>query len=124
MAKRSVLTAEEYSIPYHLDYYQHIRKRTQDLIAAQYSDDFTEVRKFIIKYHPDFWLIDKTAFEVNYLQNNNWLRQFTAETETAIALLQEDKQPALLTTADKCSIFSETNLILLDTKCILQALSS
>ena len=124
LAKRSVLTAEEYSIPYHLDYYQQIRQRTQDLIRAQYGDNFIEPKKFIAKYHIDFWLIDKTAFTVEYLQNNNWLKQFKTETERASALLQEDKQSALLTTIDKCNILTETDLILLDTKCIVKAIRS
>ncbi len=120
LAKRSVLVAEEYSIPYHLDYYQQIRQRTKDLIAVQYSDNLVEIKNFIQKYNIDFWLLDKNAFTVNYLQNNNWLRQFKSETETAIAFLQEDKQPALLTKIDNCSIFSDINLVLMHTKCIRQ----
>ncbi|MGF1541843.1 MAG: hypothetical protein ACFCU5_15570 [Pleurocapsa sp.] len=118
LAKRSVLTAQEYSIPYHLDYYLPIRQRTQDLIGAQYSDSLTEIKTFISKYNIDLWLIDKNAFTVNYLQNNNWLQQFKSETNQAIALLQENKSPAILSKINDCSIFTETNLILLNAKCI------
>ena len=116
LAKRSVLTAAEYSIPYHLDYYQQIRQRTQDLITAQYSNNLTEVQNFIQKYHLDFWLIDKNAFTINYLQNNNWIKQYQTATDKAIALLK-DNQPALVSKIDRCTVLSEKDLILLDAKC-------
>lgn len=116
LAKRSVLTAAEYSIPYHLDYYQQIRQRTQDLITAQYSNNLTEVQSFIEKYHLDFWLLDKNAFTINYLQNNSWIEQYHTATNKAIALLK-DRQPALVSKIDKCAVFSEKNLILLDAEC-------
>ncbi|MGL5794678.1 MAG: hypothetical protein ACRC06_09765 [Waterburya sp.] len=118
-AQRSVLVAEEYSIPYHLDYYQPIRQRTQDLIKAQYSSSQEEVNQFIKQYGIDLWLLDKNAFTTQYLQNNSWLRQFQPETQQAIASLKSTQQPLVATKTKQCRIFQTAKLELLDTQCLL-----
>ena len=118
LAKRSVLTAAEYSIPYHLDYYQSIRQRTQDLIGAQYSNNLQEIKTFIDRYGVDLWLIDRDAFIVSYLQNNNWLMQFQLPLSGAIAFLQQNPEPVLLTKFRECSVFEDDKLVLLNAKCI------
>ncbi|MGV2828300.1 hypothetical protein [Myxosarcina sp. GI1(2024)] len=118
LAERSVLTAAEYSIPYHLDYYQPLRQRTQDLIAAQYSNNLEVIQTFIDKYNLDMWLLDRDAFTVNYLENNNWLMQFQPQAKRAIAFLQQNSQPVLITKFEGCRMFENDNLILLSAKCI------
>jgi len=119
-ARRSVLTAREYSIPYHWDYYGQIRQRTRDLIAAQYSLDLKDVIQFSDRHNADFWLLDRSAFTPEYLTQNDWLNQFTDEVQPAISNLKNG-QPAIVQTIAKCSIYSTVNLNLLDTKCFKTA---
>ena len=140
-AQRSVLTAREYSIPYHWDYYKQIRQRTQDLIQAQYSSNQTDVQQFIHQYQVDFWLIDRTAFTNEYLQHNDWLRQFQPEIQQAMPLCEAvchgtsfassfrtasfaianlTKPSAIAQKIDQCSIFSTPNLNVLDSNCLLK----
>ena len=116
-ARRSVLTAREYSIPYHWDYYGQIRQRTQDLITAQYSPNIKDVRRFIDRYDIDLWLLDRSSFTPEYITQNDWLKQFTAEIQPAIDNLKNG-QPAILQKGDRCSIYSTADLNLLDTKCL------
>lgn len=120
LAQRSVLVAEEYSIPYHLDYYQQIRRRTKNLIAAQYSLNQAEVNQFIQKYNIDLWLLDQNAFQVEYLLHNPWLKQFKPETENAILSFKQVKKPILATKVPECKIWRTTELIALDAKCMLK----
>ena len=123
LAQRSVLVAAEYSIPYHLDYYQPIRQRTQDLIQAQYSLDQKTVIDFINQYDVDFWLVDKNAFTVDYLKSNSWLRQFVSKLEQAIANI-ENKQTIVLSAIDtKCNLLQQQDYILLKTNCIARQIS-
>ena len=119
LAQRSVLTSREYSIPYHLDYYNPIRQRTKDLIQAQYSNSQTDLTQFVEKYQPDFWAIDKNAFEIDYLEGNRWLKQFQPETQNAIANLQRGK-PAIADKIDRCSVLETAKLNLLDARCVTQ----
>lgn len=119
-AQRSVLVAEEYSIPYHQDYYQQIRQRAKDLIKAEYSDDPEEVKQFIREYDLDLWLLDKNTFTVEYLKSNGWLMQFQPEANSAIAILEQSKRSILSTKINSCQIFQEAELILLDAQCIIQ----
>ena len=119
LAQRSVLTSREYSIPYHLDYYNPIRQRTKDLIQAQYTNNQTDLTQFVEKYQPDFWAIDKNAFEIDYLQDNKWLQQFQPETQNAIANLQQGK-PAIVDKIPRCSVLETAKLNLLDPRCVTQ----
>ena len=119
LAQRSVLTSREYSIPYHLDYYDPIRQRTKDLIQAQYSNSQADLTQFVEKYQPDFWAIDKNAFEIIYLENNGWLNQFQPETQNAIANLQQGK-PAIADKIDRCSVLHSIKLNLLDARCVAE----
>ena len=119
LAQRSVLVAAEYSIPYHWDYYQLIRQRTQDLIQAQYSLNQTELARFVQKYQIDLWLLDRDAFTTKYLADNLWLRQFQPKTKNAVSLLQQGKKPVITTMIDRCSIFQTAGLNLLDAQCLL-----
>ena len=125
-AQRTVLTAREYSIPYHWDYYGQIRQRTQDLIQAQYTLNPDELKQFIRKYQIDLWLIDHNAFTTAYLMQNDWLRQYQSSTSPAIsptslaiANLQQQKPLAITKKLYQCSIFRTLELTLLSSKCLL-----
>lgn len=118
LAQRKVLVAEEYSIPYHLGYYEPIRQRTRDLIQAQYSSDPKIITNFIQQYDIDLWLVDRDAFTINYLQNNKWLMQFPEEIKQAIALLADNHTIIIKNNLDRCSLFPTANSILLDAQCL------
>ncbi len=118
LAQRRVLVAAEYSIPYHLGYYEQIRQRTRDLIQAQYSSNPKTLTDFIQQYDIDLWLVDRDAFTADYLQNNIWLRQFQPEIKQAIANLTDNPAIILNKNLDHCSIFSTQNSILVDAQCL------
>ncbi|MCC0177978.1 hypothetical protein I4641_13420 [Waterburya agarophytonicola K14] len=119
LAKRSVLVSEEYSIPYHWDYYQQIRQRAKDLIQAQYSSSQAEIEHFIKQYKIDLWLLDKDTFNSEYLSKNSWLNQFQPETKNAIAKLQDNNKFILNNKSDRCSVFQTAKLNLLDARCLI-----
>ncbi len=125
LAGRSVLVAEEYAIPYHQGYYQAIRQRVKDLIAAQYSTNRETLVEFTNQYQPDFWLLDKSAFTKNYLTQNQWLQQFQPEANQAFKKL-EIKQKSYLekileTVGDRCIVFNSDQHTLLDPKCLIRS---
>jgi hypothetical protein len=118
LAARSVLVAEEYAIPYHQRYYQQIRQRIKDLITAQYSSEPKAVADIIDKYNLSLWLLDRNAFTIEYLKNNQWLQQYQPETTRAINLLQSQQKTILEIKSDRCVIFQNKTHLLLDTKCL------
>jgi hypothetical protein len=121
LAHRSVLVSEEYSIPYHQGYYRQIRKRTQDLIAAQYSQNLQEIQEFIQRYRINLWLLDRSAFETSYLEQNKWIQQFNREAKQAIENLSSDREPIVKQMQSRCQVFEDKNLVLLDTSCLLKS---
>jgi hypothetical protein len=116
-AQRSILVGSEYAIPYHWGYYQQFRQRTLDLIRAQYSPNSQVVSDFIEKYQVNFWLLNKAAFQVEYLTNNDWLQQYQPATQQAEKQLREGTMPALATVIDNCRRFENEQLVLLSTAC-------
>ena len=118
LAKRSTLVAAEYAIPYHYGYYQQIDRRIRDLITAQYSPDLDTVKQFINKYQLNFWLISKNAWTIDYLKNNPWLMQFQPEVAKAMENIKTNQQPAITQLIDRCQIFTDTDLAVMDSNCI------
>ncbi|MEC4985941.1 MAG: hypothetical protein SAJ37_09580 [Oscillatoria sp. PMC 1068.18] len=118
-AQRSILVGREYAIPYHLGYYNQFRQRVRDLIKAQYSPELTIVTQFINKYQINFWLLDRNAFSLEYLQNQ-WVEQYPPTSTQAEANLAAGKTPILATISETCAVFETDNLIILETKCILE----
>lgn len=128
-AKRPILVAREYSLPFHTKYYGQIRQRVIDLITAQYNPDLDRVRQFIQKYGVDFWLLDSSAFQPDYFDridraNRRWLNLYQPATSEAISNLQQGTIPALAKFVDRCAVLRERDLVLLQTDCLLKANSN
>lgn len=119
LAARSVLVAEEYSIPYHQKYYQQLRRQTKDLITAQYSSNKYAIAKILKNYNVTLWLIERNAFTIKYLQNNQWLQQYQPETQLAISLLKDHQKPLIEKLSDRCKLLDTNSYIILDTNCLL-----
>lgn len=120
-AKRSVLVGREYSVPYHMGYYNQIRQRTIELINAQYNPDLEPVRRFIQKYGIDFWLVDQVVLTPDYLTNNRWLWQYQPVASNAVALLKQGTIPVLSRVMKRCSVFEANGLVVLQASCIAKA---
>ncbi|MFB2968464.1 hypothetical protein ACE1CD_05795 [Aerosakkonema sp. BLCC-F183] len=128
-AKRPILVAREYSLPFHTKYYGQIRQRVIDLISAQYNPDLDRVRQFIQKYGVDFWLLESSAFQPDYFDridsaNRRWLNLYQPATSEAISNLQQGIVPALAKFVDRCAVLRERDLVLLQTDCLLKANSN
>src|SRR5262249_3042376 len=72
-ARRPILVAREYSLPFHKGYYEEVSRRATDLIEASYTDDETELRRFIERYHVKFLLIEKRLLSADHLKHDAWL---------------------------------------------------
>lgn len=79
--QRSVLVSREFSHPYELGYYNQFRKRTLDLIKAQYTPNLSEVKMFINQYKISYFLLEKEVFKPQYISESlaqqDWLKPFT-----------------------------------------------
>ncbi|MEC4982577.1 MAG: hypothetical protein SAJ37_02705 [Oscillatoria sp. PMC 1068.18] len=119
-AQRSILVNREYAIPYHLGYYNQYRQRVKDLIQAHYSRNWEEITAFIAKYNIDFWVIDDSAFTAEFLRDRNWIKQYQPITQQTINRLQQGETPLLAKIQSSCAVFTEDNLTVIPSKCILK----
>lgn len=118
--KRSILVGGAgFPVPYHKGYYAEIRKRTIDLIEAQYSSDLNQVQRFIQKYGIDFWLVEHSAVAPNYLAQSRWIRQYQPAANNAINQLAQGTIPALFNLKERCSVFNTGNFVVLQASCIV-----
>jgi len=117
-AKRSVLTSKELAIPYHLGYYRPLRDRVMATIKAQYSPKRQEVTEFINRYGVDFWLVERNAFTVKYIDNHRWMQQFQPVTNRARSHLESGIVPFISTKIETCSVLETTGYFVLDAQCL------
>lgn len=115
-SQRSILVGSEYAVPYHQGYYRKFRKRSLELIQAQYSQDLTDVQQLIKKYGIDFWLLDRAAFTPEYVASDRWIQQYQPLATQAIAQMQQGV-PAL-SKITQCSVFATRGLVVLEADCI------
>lgn len=120
-ARRSVLVAPEYAIPYHTGYYAEFSQRAKDLIRAQYTPILAELQQFITKYGIDFWLLEQSAFTPDYLAKNDWIQQYQPEATEAIAQLNLETPAALANLIETCAVFRTGDFILLSAKCMIDS---
>jgi hypothetical protein len=116
-SQRSILLGREYGMPYHLGYYRQFKQRAIDLLMAQYSADIAVVKKFIKKYNISFWMLEKNALTLDYVQDYGWLKNFDSTPEI-IANIKQGKTPALAHYMERCAVFQNERLVVLKAACI------
>ncbi|MGF1481643.1 MAG: hypothetical protein ACFB4I_19520 [Cyanophyceae cyanobacterium] len=117
--QRSVLFSQELALAFHPAYYTPMQQRARDLIRAQYSADPSILNHVIQKYDIDYWLIDRTAFEPDYFQEQPWLVHTSFNNEIQEAIAQQN--PVFPQLVPNCSVVSTETLILLDAACLREA---
>ncbi|MGD1806830.1 hypothetical protein ACP6PL_15500 [Dapis sp. BLCC M126] len=120
-ARRSTLVAQEYSLPYHVEYYSQFSQKAIDLIQAQYTSNPEEVNNFIQNYGVDFWLLDLTAYDSRYVADKEFIRQYNLA-DSIIYQLEQNLIPALSVTMESCSVLTSKRIALLPTSCIINEL--
>ncbi len=118
-SQRSLLLAKEYAVPYQKGYYSRYLQRINDLIRAQYTSDQAVLQKFINQYGIDFWMLERNALTLQYLQDYGWIDVFDSTPE-AIASLKQGKIPVLAESMTSCAVFDNGMIVVLDASCILK----
>ena len=122
-SQRSVLLAKEYAVPYQKGYYSRYLQRVNDLIRAQYTPDRSVLQKFINQYGVDFWMLDRNALTLEYVQDYGWINDFDSTPEAMLAL-QQGKIPVLAEAMTSCAVFQNDVLVVLETSCIAKLAGS
>jgi hypothetical protein len=116
-SQRSTLAGREYGVPYQVGYYRQIRQRAEQLIAAQYSPTLAAAQQVIQTYGVDFWLLDLTAFDAEYVTDHDWLKSFPKFREQALKQLAV-QPPALAKLVGHCNAFESDRIVVLRADCI------
>jgi hypothetical protein len=117
-SKRSILVSSEHAIPYHMGYYRPFRQKVVDLIEAQYTTNPSIVQNFINKYKVNFWLLEKSSFTPEYLEQNRWLTDHQKVTQQAIQNLKQGKQAVIARIQAQCPAFQDADYTVIASKCI------
>lgn len=125
LARRVVLTAREYAIPYHLGYFREFERRVRATIEAQYTDDPAVLAGFVTTYGVSHFLVDHNAFEAGYLEpsaRNRWFAQYAEETATAAASLRAHRRPLVARLAPSCTVWKDAGVSLVSARCLVERL--
>ena len=117
-AARPIVVGREYAIPYHLGYYRRFRERAIALTEAQYTPQLSELQDVIRQYDIAFWLLDRNAYDADYLANS-WVNQYRADVAAALIPFEQGTLPALAAAMPRCRIMAERGLEIIDARCIL-----
>ena len=117
-SQRSILIGKEYALPYHVGYYRQFSQRVRDLIRAHYSPELAEVRNLIEKYGVDFWLVEREAFDPEYVAKNKWLQQYQPEASMAVDRLESGTAGAIARLMETCVVFETGNFVVLESNCL------
>ncbi|MCC3408680.1 MAG: hypothetical protein JGK17_24505 [Microcoleus sp. PH2017_10_PVI_O_A] len=121
-SQRSVLVGKEYAVPYQKGYYSRFLRRINDLIRAQYTGDRAVLQNFINIYGIDFWMLDRNALTLKYVEDYGWIEDFDSTPE-AILYLKQGKVPILAQAMTNCAVFENQVLVVLQTSCIAKLTS-
>ena len=120
-AHRSTWVGREFALPHHPQYYDVIYNRTSELLQAQYSPRLVDVQMLVERTEIDFFLVDRSAFDPAYLQQD-WLLNsvLRPEIEAVIAQIERGEQPAIATQLSSCGVVSTERYVLLQATCLTE----
>lgn len=121
-SQRSILVGREFALAYHPNYYNEMKERAIALINAQYSLDLSVTKNVIQKYGIDFLILERKAFDSDYLLKQEWLirSSFRDVVYEANERLKKGEKLALEQYRDRCSSLATENLIILNTACLIK----
>jgi hypothetical protein len=114
---RSVLTGQEYAVPFHLGYYRRFRHRQTALLEAHYTADPARIGAFLRRYGVDYFLIESGAFEEEYFVTTPYLHQYDPATGRALRALRTGT-PVLQRLGTQCAVLRSSTRLLVDAHCI------
>lgn len=118
-SQRSVLVAKKYAVPYQKGYFSGYLRRINDLIRAQYTPDRSVLQNFIKTYGITFWMLDRNALTLQYVNDYGWIDDFEATPEAMLSLKQ-GKIPALAPAMTTCAVFQNEVVVVLNASCIVK----
>ncbi len=118
-SQRSTWVGREFALPHHPQYYAVIRDRTAKLLQAQYSPNISDLQSLVDRAGIDFFLIERSAFDSDYLRQD-WLLQtaLRSQVEAAISELERGRQPAIVSKLSSCGVVSTERYVLVKANCL------
>jgi hypothetical protein len=115
-AARRVLVAREYSLPYHVGYYDELSRRTSDLIEIYYSDSEGRVAEFASRYGVDFFLVNRYAFRKGRI-GEVWVTPYEPYTSAVAEKLDRARSFVLLELARRCAVVDDGDVAVVPASC-------
>ena len=117
-SRRSLYVGYEYALPFHRTYHQEIRRRAIALMDAHYSPDVKQLQQFLTEEAIDFLVIERGAFEPDYLERSWWRRSYPQISQTIQQQLEQGQVPALVAGERSCTRFDDGLFRVVDADCL------
>jgi hypothetical protein len=126
-SQRSTLVGREFSLPHHPKHYAQFQQRIINLLLAHYSADPLLIAQFINQYGIDFFLVEQTAFQPDYLKQD-WLIHSSFR-KTVFHIIQQleqsdidqNKLPILQQFMQRCEVASTDRFVLIQAPCLIDS---
>jgi hypothetical protein len=118
-ARRAVLVAPEYAIPYSLGYAAQVQARARAQIHGLYSPEPAALAAFLREHGVSHVLVDDRDAGAARLNEGWWAHAFPdVAADARAALAAAGRPPALMQRAEACTVLREGNVRLLEADCL------
>jgi hypothetical protein len=117
LAGRRVLASREHALAFHLGFYDQMRRRLLDQIAAYYAESPAEIADFAERYGIDLLVVNRFAYDKRqYLEA--WSGNFEPYTSQIPALLEGRRRFALADLARRCHTLDSEAVVVVPASCL------
>jgi hypothetical protein len=117
LAGRSVLASREHALAFHLGFYNQIRQRLLDQIAAYYAESPTELVEFVERYGIDLLVVNRFAYDRREYAKA-WGGNFEPYTSMIPPLLEGRHRFVLPDLARRCHSFDREAVMVVPASCV------
>jgi hypothetical protein len=123
-ARRQVLTDREHLYAWHWAYFDEMRRRTQDLVAAYYAETPREVAAFADRYGVDLILVNRRAYnpaEFGEVWGGFYPGGWEPYSSEIARRLETPQHFALLELASHCAVVDDDGVAAIPVSCLRSA---
>jgi hypothetical protein len=120
LAGRRVLASREHALAFHLGFYDQMRRRLLDQIAAYYAESPAEIANFAERYGVGLLVVNRFAYDKRRYAEA-WGGNFEPYTSQIPALLEGRREFALADLARRCHTLDSDAVVVVPVSCLRAA---
>jgi hypothetical protein len=116
-ARRSVVSARQFLVPYSMGYFAQVDRRSRDLLTAHAAPAAATLAAFVDRYGVAYVLVEDGTWTDAWLAASSWAADYPAETAALRAAVVAGEPPLLARREKACTVLRDPPFTLVDAAC-------